>query len=149
MSDLRTYWEEYKRIELNGERTKRCYDIEALIHEIQKTMNPPVSIYDFNARWSRKEIEAKPSLEGPSLEPNPKPDPAPTSNFTFDYAKDKIGENDFAILEECGMQAELYMVCLAKILENINPDNTRNPARRGQATNIAIKLFEERKSSGT
>ena len=136
-------WEEYKRIELSGERTKRCLDIEALIHEEQKNMG--VSRYDFNTRWSRREIEAKPTLEGPSLEPTPDPVPAPTSNFTFEYAKDKIGENDFAILEECAMEAELYMVCLAKILENVNPDNMRNLARRGQATNIAIRLFEERK----
>jgi len=148
LSNLRTYWEEYKKIEIRGERTKRCYEIEALIHEEQKKMG--VSIYNFNARWTRKEVDGKSTLEGPTFDPVPEPDPVPTSNFTFDYAKDKIGENDFAILEECAMEAELYMVCLAKILENINPDNTRNLARRGQATNIAMRLFEERiKKSGT
>jgi hypothetical protein len=144
MSNLRTYWEEYKRIELKGERTKRCFDLEELIHEEQKKMG--TSRYDFNARWTRKEAQAKPSLSGPSLEPTEEAPPVPTSNFTFEYAKEKIGENDFAILEECAMDAELYMVCLAKILEQINPDNTRNLARRGQATNIAMRIFEEKKS---
>jgi hypothetical protein len=144
LSNLRTYWEEYKRIELKGERSKRCFELEALIHEEQKIMG--VSIYNFNARWTKKEIDGKSTLEGPTFDPNPEPDPVPTSNFTFDYAKDKIGESDFAILEESAMKAELYMICLAKILEQINPDNVRNLARRGQATNIAMRIFEEKQN---
>lgn len=143
MSNLRVYWEEYKRIELKGERTKRCFELEQLIHDEQKIMD--VSRYDFNSRWARKIKAGTPTITGPSLAPAEDPEPAPTSNFTFEYAKDKIGENDFAILEECAMRAELYMVCLATILETVNPDNKSNMARRGQATNIAIKLFEEMK----
>ncbi len=145
MSNLRTYWEEYKRVEQKGERNKRCFDLEELIHEEQKKMD--VSRYDFNARWTRKEVQGKPTLTGPSLEPTPDDPPAPTSNFTFEYAKDKLGKNDFNILEECAMDAEIAMVCLAKILESINPDNARNMARRGQAINLAMRLFEERKES--
>jgi|FLOH01.1.fsa_nt_gi hypothetical protein len=144
MSNLRIYWEEYKRIELKGERTKRCFELEELIHDEQKNMG--VKRYDFNIRWTRKESEGKPTLTGPSLEPTPDEKPVPQSNFTFDYAKDKLGENDFAILEECAMDAEIAMVCLAKILDGLNPDNLRNPARRGQATNLAMRLYEERKN---
>lgn len=146
MSNLTIYWSEYKKIELSGERTKRCLELEKLIHDEQKNMG--VSRYDFNARWERKEAQGKITLEGPSLDPSPESEPEPTSNFTFDYAKDKIGENDFAILEECAMKAELQMVVLAKILETINNENKQNFARRGQAMNIAMRLFEEKKKNG-
>lgn len=146
MSNLRTYWEEYRRIEQKGERTARCFELEKLIHEEQKKMG--VSRYDFNARWLRIEQQAESSISGPTLEPTEK-EPVPTSNFSFEYAKEKLGENDFAILEECAMNAEIIIVCLAKILDGINSENTRNPARRGQAINFAMRLYEERKNGST
>lgn len=146
MSNLSKYWEEYQKIEQNGERTRRCYEIEGLIHEEQKKMG--VSRYDFNVRWERKEAQKKPTLSGPSLDPTPEPDPVPTSNFSFDYAKKKLGDNDFNILEECMMDAEVLVVCAAKIANIVNVENKTNHARRGMVSNIGIRLYEEKKKLG-
>lgn len=143
MTELRDLWDEYGIIVQGGARTTRALKIEEEIHALQKKIG--TSRYDFDKRWERNVEMAKPTLTIGSMEEEEKPS-VPSTNFTFEQAKARIGENDFALLEDCAMRAEAEMVVLARILDSLNIDNQRNVARRGQAINIAIRKFEELKS---
>ena len=143
MTELRDLWDEYGIIVQGGARTTRALKIEEEIHALQKKIG--TSRYDFDKRWERNVEMAKPTLTIDSMEEEEKPS-VPSTNFTFEQAKARIGENDFALLEDCAMRAEAEMVVLARILDSLNIDNQRNVARRGQAINIAIRKFEELKS---
>jgi len=144
MTELRDLWDEYAKIVQGGARNERALDIEAKIHDIQKKLG--TSRYDFDKRWERNAEMGKPTINTPPMEPEPEKI-VPTSNFTFEQAKARIGENDFAILEDCAMRAEAEIVCLARILDTLNIENQRNVARRGQAINIAVRKFEELKNA--
>ena len=124
MTELRDLWDEYGKIVQGGARTTRALKIEEEIHALQKKSTLLISPTDG--------VEETPSV--------------PSTNFTFEQAKERIGENDFALLEDCAMRAEAEMVVLARILDSLNIDNQRNVARRGQAINIAVRKFEELKS---
>jgi len=143
MTELRELWDEYGLIVQGGTRTTRALRIEEEIHALQKKIG--TSRYDFDKRWERNSEMAKPTLTIGSMEEEEKPS-VPSTNFTFEQAKARIGENDFALLEDCAMRAEAEMVVLARILDSLNIDNQRNVARRGQAINIAIRKFEELKN---
>ena len=143
MTELRDLWDEYGKIVQGGARTTRALKIEEEIHALQKKIG--TSRYDFDKRWERNSEMAKPTLTIGSMEEEEKPS-VPSTNFTFEQAKARIGENDFALLEDCAMRAEAEMVVLARILDSLNIDNQRNVARRGQAINIAVRKFEELKS---
>jgi len=143
MTELRELWDEYGLIVQSGARTTRALRIEEEIHALQKKIG--TSRYDFDKRWERNVEMAKPTLTIGSMDEEEKPS-VPSTNFTFEQAKSRIGENDFALLEDCAMRAEAEMVVLARILDSLNIDNQRNVARRGQAINIAIRKFEELKS---
>ena len=137
-------WEEYKVILQTGKRTKRALILEPKIHEEQKRLGNP--IYDFDKRWAKNEEDRKSTVEGPPMDSRPEATKSvPVANFTVDNAKEIIGKNDCALLEECARKAEARMIYLAYILEQINPDNKKNMARRGQATNIANFIFIEEK----
>lgn len=148
MTLLVEYWKEFKRIEILGERTSRAKEIEGLIHSEQKRIGSPP--YDFDERWMRNNTMGKSTLSGPPP-PDAKPDEevpdVPKFNFSFEDAKKIVGDNDYNILEDCAKWAEARMVCLARILDRLNADNS-NVARRGQATNIAIGEFLRRKLNG-
>ena len=143
MTELRELWDEYGLIVQSGVRTTKALRIEEEIHALQKKIG--TSRYDFDKRWERNIEMAKPTLTIDSMDEEEKPS-VPSTNFTFEQAKERIGENDFALLEDCAMRAEAEMVVLARILDSLNIDNQRNVARRGQAINIAIRKFEELKS---
>ena len=143
MTELRDLWEEYGKIVQSGVRTDRALKIEEEIHALQKKIG--TSRYDFDKRWERNVEMAKPTITIGSMDEEEKPS-VPSTNFTFDQAKARVGENDFALLEDCAIRAEAEMVVLARILDSLNIDNQRNVARRGQAINIAIRKFEELKS---
>ena len=143
MTELRELWDEYGKIVQSGVRTDRALKIEEEIHALQKKIG--TSRYDFDKRWERNVEMAKPTITIGSMDEEEKPS-VPSTNFTFDQAKARVGENDFALLEDCAMRAEAEMVVLARILDSLNIDNQRNVARRGQAINIAIRKFEELKS---
>jgi hypothetical protein len=144
MTELRDLWDEYSKIVQGGVRNDRALDVESRIHEIQKKLG--TSRYDFDKRWERNAEMGKSTINTPPMEPEPEKT-VPTSNFTFEQAKARIGENDFAILEDCAMRAEAEIVCLARILDTLNIENQRNVARRGQAINIAVRKFEELKNA--
>lgn len=143
MTELRDLWDEYGKIVQNGVRTDRALKIEEEIHALQKKIG--TSRYDFDKRWERNAEMSKPTITIGSMDEEEKPS-VPSTNFTFEQAKARIGENDFALLEDCAIRAEAEMVVLARILDSLNIDNQRNVARRGQAINIAIRKFEELKS---
>ena len=143
MTELRDLWDEYGKIVQNGVRTDRALKIEEAIHALQKKIG--TSRYDFDKRWERNAEMSKPTITIGSMDEEEKPS-VPSTNFTFEQAKSRIGENDFALLEDCAIRAEAEMVVLARILDSLNIDNQRNVARRGQAINIAIRKFEELKS---
>ena len=143
MTELRDLWDEYGKIVQSGVRTDKALKIEEAIHELQKKIG--TSRYDFDKRWERNSEMAKPTLSIASMDKEESPS-VPSTNFTFEQAKARIGENDFALLEDCAMRAEAEMVVLARILDSLNIDNQRNVARRGQAINIAVRKFEELKS---
>jgi hypothetical protein len=143
MSELSILWDEYKKIIQKGERTPRAREIEEKIHEVQKRIGTPR--YNFDRRWERVIEAGTPTISLPSMEAE-STSSVPTSNFTFEQAKARVGENDFALLEDCAMRAEAEIVVLARILDTINVENQRNVARRGQAINIAIRKFEELKN---
>ena len=143
MTELRELWDEYGKIVQSGVRTDRALKIEEEIHALQKKIG--TSRYDFDKRWERNVEMAKPTITIGSMDEEEKPS-VPSTNFTFDQAKARVGENDFALLEDCAIRAEAEMVVLARILDSLNIDNQRNVARRGQAINIAIRKFEELKS---
>jgi len=145
LSELRDYWEEYKKIELSGVgRNKRAYALEVLIHEKQKEIKSDP--YDFDKRWEKAEAMGTPTISGPP-DPNSKPEPEkqPRAEHTWVQAKEDIGENDIAMLDGCAKWAEDRMVYLAHVLDVLNPDNS-NVARRGQGINIAIAEFNRRKA---
>ncbi len=142
MSELSQYWEEYKKIIDKGVRTQRARDLEVKIHEVQKRIGS--DRYDFDKRWQKIEHDGKPTITLPPMDAEVTPS-APTSNFTFEQAKAKVGDNDFALLEDCAMKAEAEIIVLSRILDTINVENQRNVARRGQAINIAIRKYEELK----
>jgi hypothetical protein len=144
MTELRDLWDEYSKIVQGGVRNDRALSVESKIHEIQKKLG--TSRYDFDKRWEKNAEMAKPTINTPPMEPEIEKS-VPTSNFTFEQAKARIGENDFALLEDCAMRAEAEMVVLARILETLNVDNQRNVARRGQAINIAVRKFEDIKNA--
>ena len=144
MTELRDLWDEYSKIVQGGVRNDRALSVESKIHEIQKKLG--TSRYDFDKRWEKNAEMAKPTINTPPMEPEIEKS-VPTSNFTFEQAKARIGENDFALLEDCAMRAEAQMVVLARILETLNVDNQRNVARRGQAINIAVRKFEDIKNA--
>lgn len=144
MTELRDLWDEYSKIVQGGVRNDRALSVESKIHEIQKKLG--TSRYDFDKRWEKNTEMAKPTINTPPMEPEIEKS-VPTSNFTFEQAKARIGENDFALLEDCAMRAEAEMVVLARILETLNVDNQRNVARRGQAINIAVRKFEDIKNA--
>jgi len=146
MSELKELWDEYTKIVQGGVRNDRAREIESRIHEVQKKLG--TSRYDFDRRWERNAEMAKPTVNTPPMEPEPTVS-VPTSNFTFEQAKARVGENDFALLEDCAMRAEAEIVVLSRILDSINIENQRNVARRGQAINIAIRKFEELKNRGS
>ena len=143
MTELRDLWDEYGKIVQSGVRTDRALKIEEEIHALQKKIG--TSRYDFDKRWERNVEMAKPTITIGSMDEEEKPS-VPSTNFTFDQAKARVGENDFALLEDCAIRAEAEMVVLARILDSLNIDNQRNVARRGQAINIAVRKFEELKS---
>ena len=143
MTEQRDLWDEYGKIVQSGVRTDRALKIEEEIHALQKKIG--TSRYDFDKRWERNVEMAKPTITIGSMDEEEKPS-VPSTNFTFDQAKARVGENDFALLEDCAIRAEAEMVVLARILDSLNIDNQRNVARRGQAINIAIRKFEELKS---
>ena len=143
MTELRDLWDEYGKIVQSGVRTEKALKIEEAIHALQKKIG--TSRYDFDKRWERNVEMAKPTITIGSMDEEEKPS-VPSTNFTFDQAKARVGENDFALLEDCAIRAEAEMVVLARILDSLNIDNQRNVARRGQAINIAIRKFEELKS---
>ena len=143
MTELRDLWDEYGKIVQSGERTSRALKIEEEIHALQKKIG--TSRYDFDKRWERNAEMSKSTITIGSMEEEEKPS-VPSTNFTFDQAKARVGENDFALLEDCAIRAEAEMVVLARILDSLNIDNQRNVARRGQAINIAIRKFEELKN---
>lgn len=145
MTELTPLWAEYNKILSKGIRTARARELESAIHEIQKKMGS--SRYDFDKRWAKIEHDGKPTITLPPMDAEPAPT-VPTSNFTFEQAKARIGENDFALLEDCAMKAEAMIVVLARIFDTINIENQRNVARRGQGINIAIRLYEELKKDG-
>tara|TARA_R110000824_G_scaffold123929_1_gene282109 strand:+ start:21 stop:458 length:438 start_codon:yes stop_codon:yes gene_type:complete len=144
MTELRDLWDEYSKIVQGGVRNDRALSVESKIHEIQKKLG--TSRYDFDKRWEKNAEMAKPTINTPPMESKIEKS-VPTSNFTFEQAKARIGENDFALLEDCAMRAEAEMVVLARILETLNVDNQRNVARRGQAINIAVRKFEDIKNA--
>ena len=145
MSALRDLWEKYKKLELiNTSRTSKVLEIEALIHEEQKKMG--VGAYDFEVRWERRAEMAKSSVEGPPMDStSPSDFVVPQSRFTLDEAKDIIGENEYALLEDCAKLSEARMICLASILDKLNPTENKNVARRGQGINMSIVEFHRRK----
>ena len=142
MTELRDLWDEYGKIIQTGVRSDRALQIEQEIHAIQKKIG--TSRYDFDKRWERNAEMAQSSVEINSMEKEEKPS-VPSTNFTFEQAKARVGENDFALLEDCAIRAEAEMVVLARIFDSLNIENQRNVARRGQAINIAIRKFEELK----
>ena len=144
MTELRDLWDEYGKIIQSGERTTRALKIEEEIHVLQKSIG--TSRYDFDKRWEKNAEMGASTLSIASMDDNEEKPSVPSTNFTFEQAKARIGENDFALLEDCAMRAEAEMVVLARILDSLNIDNQRNVARRGQAINIAIRKFEELKS---
>lgn len=146
MSVLTDYWAEYKVIENSGQgRTKRALELEELIHQRQKEMM--VTPYDFDARWERMAKNATPTLTGP---PSPDSKPfeikTPVSKIEFDEVKKRLGGNDCALLDHAARVAEDKMIYLAYVLDKINPDNT-NVARRGQAINLAMGIYNKLKDN--
>ncbi len=144
---LREMWEEYEQIEKSGAgRNDRCREIEIEIHQYQKMIG--ASPYDFDKRWIKKQSMAESTLSGPPpADALPPTDftTVPQNNFTLEQAKEIIGENDFAILEDCIRHAEAWAICAAAIADKVNPSNQNNPARRGQVMNFARQDFNERK----
>ena len=146
MTVLRDLWESYKRLELTTKtRDSKVLELEALIHIEQKKMG--VSAYDFDRRWIRKEEMSKSSVEGPPSPDSKPPEEftVPQSHFTLEEAKEIIGENEFALLEDCAKKSEARMICLASILDKLNPTENKNVARRGQGINMAMVEFHKRK----
>ena len=143
MTELRDLWDEYGKIVQSGVRTDRALKIEEAIHTLQKKIG--TSRYDFDKRWERNTEMSESTLKINTMDREESPS-VPSTNFTFEQAKARIGENDFALLEDCAMRAEAEMVVLARILDSLNIDNQRNVARRGQAINIAVRKFEELKN---
>jgi hypothetical protein len=143
MTELRDLWDEYGKIIQGGKRTTRALKIEEEIHILQKNIG--TSRYDFDKRWEKNAEMGTSTLSIASMDDEEKPT-VPSTNFTFEQAKSRIGENDFALLEDCAMRAEAEMVVLARIFDSLNIDNQRNVARRGQAINIAVRKFEDLKS---
>ncbi len=147
MTELGDLWEKYQALLNSGvERNNMVREIESKIHAIQKEKG--WARYDFDKRWSRKEIMSQPTLEGP---PDPQTEApsseeiAPTANFTFEQAKKRVGENNYNIMEDCAMDTECEMICLAEIHERLNPENKNNLARRGQAINLTSKKYNKLK----
>ena len=146
MTVLRDLWESYKKLELtNTTRTAKVLEIEASIHTEQKRMG--VSAYDFEVRWERRAEMAKPSVEGPPpMDSTPPSDfVVPQNRFTLEEAKEIVGENEYSILEDCAKLSEARMICLAAILDKLNPTENKNVARRGQGINMTITEFHKRK----
>jgi len=146
MTVLRDLWEKYKKLELiNATRTAKVLEAEALIHEEQKRMG--VSAYDFEARLERRDKMAKSTVEGPPAMDSTSPSDfvVPQSRFTLEQAKEIIGENEFSLLEDCAKLSEARMICLASILDKLNPTENKNVARRGQGINMTITEYHKRK----
>ncbi len=145
MSALRDLWENYKKLELtNTTRNSKVLEVEALIHTEQKRMG--VSAYDFEARWERRAEMAKSTVEGPPMDStSPSDFVVPQSRFTFEEAKGIVGENEYAMLEDCAKLSEARMICIASILDKLNPTENKNVARRGQGINMTIAEFHKRK----
>lgn len=146
---LTLLWAEYKKIELKGKRNDRAIELEELIHTKQKSIGSPP--YDFDVRWERKEIRSKSTLSGPppadSKPQEDKPDVSIDSIDIEDVRK-RIGKNDCRLLDGCARWADDRLSYLSYVLETLNPEN-RNPARRGQGSNIALGKFVRDKVSGS
>jgi hypothetical protein len=148
MSELRDLWEAYKIIEVSGQgRNDRASEIEAKIHEIQKGMGS--SPYDFDKRWEKNEAMKTESVTGPpdfNSKPASETQKVPQGHFSVDEAKEIIGANDLAILDDCAKHAEAEEIYLEHQLSKINPANRNNHARRGMVGNRAMQKFERRKA---
>lgn len=143
MTDLTTLWRQYKNIQNSAsERTPSVRRLEEKIHEAQKFI--PTPPYDFDKWWAKRELMSKSSVSGTTIE-TPEPEKAPQANFSLEQAKQLIGDNDCVILTDCAKRAEAIMIYLAHELEKINPSNMNNPARRGQAINQTLYIFNDRK----
>ncbi len=150
-TELGNLWEQYKKLlETGTERTDRVRDLEAKIHEIQKTKG--YTRYDFDTKWAKKIANATPSVTGGTKEQMDntvmaKEDiPVPTANFTLEQAQKRVGQNNLNILEDCVMDTEAEMICMEDICNRINPNNKSNVARRGQSMNLSEIKFRDRKS---
>lgn len=149
-TELGILWEQYKKLLDSGsERTEAVLAIEEKIHKIQKEKG--WSRYDFDSKWERKRLISTPTVTGGTREqmdnkpPTEDDIPVPVANFTFEQAKQRIGDNDYNILEDIAMHTECLMICLAEIHNKINPENRTNMARRGQAINNDLFAFREKK----
>jgi len=146
MSTLRDLWEQYKRLELSThKRDPKALEIEALIHVEQKKMG--VSAYDFDKRWIRRDEMAKSTVAGPPMDSPEETFTVPQTKFTLEEAEEIVGENELAILADCAKKSEARMICLAAILDKLNPVDNKNVARRGQGINMAMVEFHKRKES--
>lgn len=143
---LHDLWGEYKRILQGGTRIPRALELEKLIHEKQKLVGTPA--YDFDKKWDKIKLDGTSTISGPPP-PTSKVDTAvtvPQASFTFEQAKEKVGENDFSILEDCNRMIEARMICVENISMRTNPENQKNLARRGQSINQTLNEFNRRKS---
>ena len=146
MTELGDLWEQYQALLNSGsERNDKVRSLEEEIHRVQKEKG--WSRYDFDKKWERKIENSTPSIEGPPAMDSKAPTdekPVPVSHFTFEQAKKKVGNNNYNILEDCAMETEAEMICLAEIHNRLNPDNS-NVARRGQCINLSLTKFRTRK----
>ena len=150
ITELGNLWAQYKKlIDSGSERTESVMDLEEKIHLIQKEKG--WARYDFNTKWERKKLLSTPTVTGGTKEqmdnkpPTEEDIPVPTANFTFEQAKARVGDNDYNILEDCAMDTECQMICLAEIHNRLNPENRINVARRGQAINNDLIDYRKKK----
>jgi len=148
MAELKPLWDEYNKLRASGARNARAIMLEGLIHGRQREIGSEP--YDFDKMWDKIEKDRTPSIEVPTIGGMIKPETetVPQSRFTFEQAKKLIGENDCAILDDCAKWAEVRMVYLSHVLNEINPAENTNVARRGQGINIGLGEFVRRKSIG-
>ena len=101
MTELRDLWDEYGKIVQSGVRTEKALKIEEAIHALQKKIG--TSRYDFDKRWERNSEMSESTLTINTMD-REESQSVPSTNFTFEQAKARIGENDFALLEDCAIR---------------------------------------------
>lgn len=142
---LRLLWEKYKKIEILGKRTESALKLESQIHERQRQIGS--SAYDFDARWAKRSRDSVSTVVIGSMDKAPEPT-VRRAGFTMEDAIKIVGgKNNEEMIRDSMRYAEAFIMISVDELDKINPENTTNPARRGQGINIGSAHYNKRKEN--